>query len=93
MSLHPQVFCPVPEETTRVAHAAYPKGNLYLQVRDELGTFYNDENFAHLFAHCGQPAEAPWRLLLVSLMQFARSDFLIDTRLMLCEVVLIGSML
>jgi transposase len=71
MSLHPQAFCPVPEETVRVAHAAYPKGNLYLQVRDELGTLYDDEKFAHLFAHCGQPAEAPWRLLLVSIMQFA----------------------
>src|SRR6266567_3528473 len=71
MSLHPQAFCPVPEETARVAHAAYPKGNLYMQVRDELGTLYDDENFAHLFAHCGQPAEAPWRLLLVSVMQFA----------------------
>lgn len=71
MSLHPQVFCPVPEETARIAHAAYPKGNLYMKVRDELGTLYEDEKFAHLFAHCGQPAEAPWRLLLVSIMQFA----------------------
>ena len=71
MSLHPQAFCPVPEETARVAHAAYPKGNLYMQVRDELGTVYDDENFVHLFAYCGQPAEAPWRLLLVSLLQFA----------------------
>jgi transposase len=71
MSLHPQAFCPVPEETVRVARAAYPKGNVYLQVRDELGTIYNDQSFAELFPNCGQPAEAPWRLLLVSLMQFA----------------------
>jgi transposase len=70
MSLHPQTFCPVPEETACIAHAAYPKGNLYMQVRDELGTLYEDEKFAHLFAHCGQPAEAPWRLLRVRIMQF-----------------------
>ena len=71
MSLHPQAFCPVPEETVRVARAAYPKGNVYLQVRDELGTIYTDQSFAELFPKCGQPAEAPWRFLLVSLMQFA----------------------
>jgi len=71
MSLHPQVFCPIPEETARVARAAYPKRNVYLRIRDELGTVYKDESFAYLFPHCGQLAEAPWRLLLVCLMQFA----------------------
>ena len=71
MSLHPQAFCPVPEETVRIARAAYPKGNVYLQARDELGTIYTDQSFAELFPKCGQPAEAPWRFLLVSLMQFA----------------------
>jgi transposase len=71
MSLHPQVLCPIPEETARVARAAYPKGTLYMRIRDELGTIYEDEAFAHLFPRCGQPAEAPWRLLLVCLMQFA----------------------
>jgi hypothetical protein len=38
MSLHPQVRCPIPEETARVARAAYPKGNISLRIRDELGT-------------------------------------------------------
>src|SRR5947209_16180555 len=71
MSLHPQVLCPIPEETARVARAAYVKRNLYMRIRDELGTIYQDEAFAHLFPRCGQPAEAPWRLLLVCLMQFA----------------------
>src|SRR2546423_22239 len=71
MSLHPQVLCPIPEETARVARAAYPKGNLYMRIRDDLDTLYEDEAFAHLFPRCGQPAEAPWRLLLVCLMQFA----------------------
>lgn len=71
MSLHPQPLVPVPEETTRVARAAYPKGNLYMRIRDELGTIYQDHAFALLFPNCGQPAEAPWRLMLVCLMQFA----------------------
>jgi hypothetical protein len=29
MSLKPQGISPVPEETARVARAAYPKGNVY----------------------------------------------------------------
>ena len=71
MSLQPHAIDPVPEETARLARAAYPRGNVYIQLRDELGTIYQDQSFAHLFAHCGKPAEAPWRLLLVCLLQFA----------------------
>jgi len=32
---------------------------------------YQDESFAQLFSHTGRPAEAPWRLLLVCVLQFA----------------------
>jgi transposase len=71
MSLKPQELGPIPEETARVAHAAYPKGNVFMQMRDERGTIYQDEAFTHLFSHTGQPAEAPWRLALVTVMQFA----------------------
>jgi transposase len=71
MSLKPQELGPIPEETARVAHAAYPKGNVFMQMRDVLGTIYQDEAFIHLFSHTGQPAEAPWRLALVTVMQFA----------------------
>ncbi len=42
-----------------------------MHMRDELGTIYEDESFAHLFPNNGQPAEAPWRLALVTIMQFA----------------------
>ena len=62
MSLKPQAVCPVPQETARVARAAYPKGNLYMQMRDVLGSIYTDEDFVDLFPKEGQPAEAPWRL-------------------------------
>ena len=70
MSLKPQAIGPVPEETARFARAAYPKGNIYLQLRDTLGTIYEDEQFADLFPQRGQPAEAPWRLALVCVLQF-----------------------
>jgi transposase len=70
MTLHPQAIGSVPEETARVARAAFPKGNLYLRIRDELGTLYEDPCFAALFPNVGQPALAPWRLALVCLFQF-----------------------
>ena len=72
MSLKPEGINPVPEETARIAHAAYPKGNVFMHMRDELGSMYQDESFADLFSHTGQPAEAPWRLALVTIMQFAQ---------------------
>jgi transposase len=71
MSMHPQRIGFVPEDTARVARAAFPKGNLYMQMRDVLGTIYADEDFSELFEVRGRPAIAPWRLALVTLMQFS----------------------
>ncbi len=70
MSLHPKPIPPVPEETARVAHAAFPKGNIYLQIRDTLGSIYIDEDFADLFSVPGKPAQSPWRLALICVMQY-----------------------
>src|ERR671933_2691902 len=42
-----------------------------MRLRDALGVIYEDAAFAPLFSHRGRPAEAPWRLALVSVMQFA----------------------
>ena len=70
MSMKPQEISPVPAETARVARAANPKGNVYLSLRDELGSIYHDQMFAGLFPRRGQPAEAPWRLALVTVMQY-----------------------
>ena len=70
MSMKPQEISPVPEETARVARAANPKGNVYMQIRDELGSIYQDQMFTALFPRRGQPAEAPWRLALVTVMQY-----------------------
>lgn len=41
-----------------------------MKMRDEIGVLYQDEEFRSLFAKDGQPALAPWRLALVTLMQF-----------------------
>src|SRR5262245_20970441 len=53
MSLHPQPITPVPEQTARVAAAAFPKGNPYLLLREHLGTIFQDEDFAALFPAWG----------------------------------------
>jgi transposase len=70
MSLPPHVIAPVPEETVRVARAAFPKGNPYLTLRDALGSIFQDEDFAAVFPMNGQPGLPPWRLALVTIMQF-----------------------
>ncbi|GAC1384621.1 MAG: hypothetical protein NVSMB42_02960 [Herpetosiphon sp.] len=73
MSLDPQVCYLVPEETARVAKAAFPKGNVYMQMYDELGLLYDNHQFVALFPRCGHPAQAPARLALVLVMQFAEN--------------------
>lgn len=69
MSLHAAPSTPIPVETVRVAHAAFPKGTLCMQMRDTLGPLYEDGQFAALFSSTGQPAEAPARLALVLVLQ------------------------
>ena len=59
----------IPESTKKVAQAAFAKGNVYLTMRDELGTIFEDYNFAEMFSHAGKPAEAPGNLALVVVMQ------------------------
>jgi len=69
MSLKPHGLEPIPEETRRLMHRLCPKGTLVTQLRDALGPIYSDEHFAHLFPTRGRPAEAPWRLALVTVLQ------------------------
>lgn len=61
----------IPNVTLRVAKAAIPAGNTYINLRDHLGTIFDDSLFAPLFPIRGQPAVVPWRLALVTIMQFA----------------------
>lgn len=52
------------------AAATFPKGHPYLHVVDKLGEVSTDDTFAALFRSCGQPALAPWRLALATVLQF-----------------------
>lgn len=70
MSLKPQPIQPIPDCTRQVAQAAFPKGNPYLTLRDELGTIFEDKDFEACYPRRGQPAYNPWRLALITLMQF-----------------------
>jgi transposase len=71
MSLRPEEIPPVPEETCRVAQAAFPRGNIYMRMRDELGTIDANQLFIALFPARGQPAESPWRLALTTILPCA----------------------
>jgi len=71
MSLRPEPIGPVPEETARVARAAFPHGNPYLRVADLLGPIFRSPQFADLYSPEGQPAADPARLALVTIFQFA----------------------
>jgi transposase len=70
MSLKISAIESVPADTVRVARAAFPKDNLYLAMCDELGVLFKDADFAELFPRRGQPALVPWRLALITVMQF-----------------------
>src|SRR5215218_42710 len=71
MSLRPAEIAPVPATTAQVAVAAFPRGCAAMRMRDELGAIYDDQMFAALFPVRGQPAYSPWRLALVTVLQFA----------------------
>jgi transposase len=71
MSVHPEPLPPIPDVTVAAVRAAFPKGNLYVDLRTEFGTLYEDQLFADLYPSEGRPVEvAPWRLALVVVMQY-----------------------
>src|SRR2546428_11447919 len=71
MSLRPEPLPPIPDMTAAAVRAAFPKGNLYVDLRAELGTLYTDQLFADLYPLEGRPVEVPpWRLALVVVMQY-----------------------
>src|ERR671923_2853130 len=71
MSLNRCPLAPIPEETARVARAAFPKGNRSMTRRDVLGVLYSDAPVVDLYRPVGQHAEPPWRLALVTVLQFS----------------------
>jgi transposase len=70
MSLKPRSIYAVPEQTASVARAAYPGGSLCIRIFDELGTIFQDQDFADLYSQCGQPGQPPFRLALATVLQF-----------------------
>src|SRR6266702_761759 len=71
MSLRPEPLPPIPDVTAAAVRAAFPKGNLYVDLRTEFGALYHDQLFADLYPPEGRPVEvAPWRLALVMVMQY-----------------------
>ena len=50
MSVQPRPWPEVPEETARVAKSAFRKGgSLAIRIRDELGSWYEDADFAAVY--------------------------------------------
>jgi transposase len=70
MSMKPQNIGEVPKQTARIANAAFPQGNIYLKMREKVGVLFEDAQFASLFSRRGQRAEPPWRLALITIMQY-----------------------
>ena len=71
MSLRPHPVESIPEETFRIAHAAFPKGNNpIMAIRDHVSQLFSDEDFMGLYSRLGQPGYSPWRLILVCIFQF-----------------------
>jgi transposase len=71
MSLPSQPLDTIPAETVRVARAAFPHSTRFMLMRDVLGTIYDHPAFEALYPQRGKPAEVPWRLALITVMQFA----------------------
>ena len=74
MSLNPQTIEVIPEETVRVAKAAFPDRTVYMKMRDEFGTIFTDEQFVDLYPQRGPAALAPWRLALIAVMQLPKTS-------------------
>ena len=70
MSLQLRPINDIPEKTYHVARAAFPKGNPYIVLRNQLGSIFINEDFTDLYSKHGQSAWSPWRLALITLLQF-----------------------
>ncbi len=67
--LEPTELGPIPAETVRATRAACPKGTVHRRMRDEFGRMFEDAEFKGMYSRLGQPGEAPWRRLLVTIRQ------------------------
>ena len=71
MTWRSQSIPPVPEATAAAVKAAFPKGNVYVDLHEEFGAMYRDDLFADFYCERGHPVEiAPWRLAMATVMQY-----------------------
>ncbi|HEV2260662.1 MAG TPA: IS1182 family transposase [Streptosporangiaceae bacterium] len=73
MSMQPGPWPEVPEGTARVARLAFRKGSLAMRVRDELGAWCADGDFAAGYGVRGRPGISPAQLAVVTVLQFAEN--------------------
>ncbi len=59
MSIEYEPIAPVPTQTIRVAKAAFPKGNPYLTLRDELGPIFSDLDESRFVLQDGKTCGTP----------------------------------
>ena len=73
MSMQPQLWPEVPEETARVAKSAFRRGgSLPIRIRDELGSWYEDGDFAAAYPVRGKPGISPAQLAMVTVLLATR---------------------
>jgi transposase len=70
MSMQPRPWPEVPGLTAKVARSSFPKGNLAMRIREELGEVYADARFAAAFGVRGRPGISPGQLMMASVLQF-----------------------
>jgi len=63
----------IPALTEQLARKSFRKPTAAMIMRDKLGPIFTNEDFAELFSSTGQPAYDPWRLALVTVMQYMLS--------------------
>ena len=74
MSMQPRPWPEVPEETARVAKSAFRRGgSLPIRIRDELGSWYEDADFAVAYPVRGKPGISPAQLAMVTVLQFCEN--------------------
>jgi transposase len=73
MSMLPQPWPEVPADTARVARSAFRKRTLAMRVRDELGSWCEDEAFTAAYGVRGRPGTSPAQLAMVTVLQFTEN--------------------
>lgn len=71
--MQPRSWPEVPAETSRVVGKAFPKPTLPIRVRDQLGSWYDDEAFTAAYGVRGRPGISPAQLAMVTVVQFTEN--------------------